>query len=596
MAGWLAVWSKEGSVPDADLWSRSVRVAVRYGGVIQEYRQGRAAFAAWRRNSGEFSQSGTIRASKQAHLAWVGQCIEDSGDSTNQAISLLSERNFSDNAIAGLNGPFAAAVINEQPFEVRIFTDRQRHYPVYLHIGNGVTVASTELRCVRSWLPRAELRRDSFDMLLRCGELIDRMTLLEGVEILPPGTVLVDIGNGPTDRRYWSMRSDGISAPRLAKSAENLAERIKVAVRRIEAVSPRLGITLSGGLDSRIILDLCAHPEDVPSFTWGLPGCRDIVYASEFAAAVGSCHTVKHWDPSTFPPLWSRGVDLTAGSCGIESMFMLPFVPLLASKCDVVLNGLAGDVLLGGNWLKYSWLSEADINALGLALWRWRVSEEVDRLADRLIGSRSDSSSARARWVDSIAARDGARPIERMNDWLLENRIFRTTNCGTMLLRGGVESHSPFFDRDFIDAMASVRQDDKFKHRLYLGMMNRVAPRAASIPWQRTNVAPDRGYHANLAAMAFHRLAERAAKFLGIDVFRDLPVADVAGWLRGPWRQQVEQMLLGGRLVRQGLVDADVLGEILDGHMDGRDHTRQLSVLIATEVFCHKIIGEAEGT
>jgi asparagine synthase (glutamine-hydrolysing) len=583
MAGWLISWSRDDSPLDMHRWASSSEAATRYGGTMVELRLGRVALGAWRRSQGEFPMSGSIVSTPGAHVAWIGQCVEDAGDATVEAVERVAAGSFRDAEVSRLNGPFAAAVVREGAREVRVVTDRHRHYPVYLHRGARVFVASTEIRCVAPWLAHADLDPEAVDMLLRCGELIDRQTLLSGVEMISPGSVLCDAGAGLTERRYWSMRSEGRAS--LAATAEDLGAKLKAGVRRLEAVTPRPGITLSGGLDSRIILDLCRRPEHVPSFTWGLPGCRDIAYATEFANLVKSPHVVRHWEPDAFTALWSRGVDLTGGSCGIESMFMLPFVPLLASSCDVVLNGLAGDVILGGNWLKRAWIEERDIRRLGQNVWRWRVTEKEDRLVDRLVPEALRPASASDRWAESIASREGGQPIERLNDWLIENRIFRTTNCGTMLLRGGVESHSPFFDRDFIDSLSHAQQAHKLKHRLYLRVMNRVAPRSASIAWQRTSLVPARGYYANLAAMAAQSLLIRAARPFGVEPFSRLKVADTSAWMRGPWRQAIDEALLSGHLSGLGFLDKDVVREIWSEHLAGADHSRQISVLVAIELF-----------
>lgn len=588
MAGWVAVWSRNEAKPDQGRWALSLNEAVRHGGAIDQYSDGRMALAGWRRDGGEYPLSGKILAANGARVAWIGQCVEDSGDASEQAVARLADERFDDARVAACNGPFAAVVFKAEPFEVRVVTDRHRHYQVYLHRGRDVVVASTDIRCVVPWLERPALSPDAVDMLLRCGELIDRQTLLEGVDMMPPASVLIDSNGNSTERRYWVMCSDGVGG--LAQTADRLADALQTAVRRQEAVTNRLGITLSGGLDSRIILDLCRHPEQVPSFTWGLPGCRDIVSASKFAALVKSPHVVRNWEPAAFLPLWSRGVDLTGGNCGIESMFMLPFVPLLASACNVVLNGLAGDAILGGNWLKQAWLQERNAKQLGKAIWRWRVAEKDDRLVDRLSRRSPGASSAGERWAASIAAREGARPVERMNDWLIENRVFRTTNCGTMLLRGGVESHAPFFDRDFIDELAKTNQDLKFKHRLYLEVMNKIAPRSASVEWQRTNVKPARGYYANLAAMAFHKATTKLASPLGITPFRDQQVADVPGWIRGPWREAIQGIIIDGRLSQRGLVNADVVQEIWAEHLTGIDHARQICVLVSIELFARRFL------
>ena len=594
MAGWLGVWTCDGVRPDAHRWALSIRAAVRYGGAITEQHGEQFSLGAWRRQAGEFPQSGVISASAGTQVAWVGQCVDDTGDTSTQAMSLVAADAFNESTVAALNGPFAALMFRAQPFEARIVTDRYRHYPVYVFKGRNVVVASTEMRCVLPWLEQVTLNRDAVNMLLRCGELIDRMTLINGIELLPPGTVLCERDGKCTERRYWSLRHDGSNAGSLEATAENLSERISVAVRRLQAVSPRLGVTLSGGLDSRLILDLCSDTANVPSFTCGLPGCRDILCATQFANLIGSPHTVKHWEPEKFPPLWARGVDLTAGAIGVDHMYMLPFVGLLGTACDVVLNGLAGDAILGGNFLKYSWLKETDIHRLGRASWRWRVSEGMDALADRLMGVEKRESASSEQWAASVAARPGARPVERLNDWLYENRVFRTTNSGTMLMRSGVESHAPFFDRDFIDAVLKVRQEHKFKHRLYLRVMKQATPRAASVTWQRTNVAPGRGYYANLAAMAVQGVLGKVSAPLGIDLFKSLKVADPAAWFRGPWQASAANIVISDRALQRGLFDPAVVRSLWDEHLAGRNWSRQLSVLTAIELFARQMIDGAE--
>jgi asparagine synthetase B (glutamine-hydrolysing) len=595
MAGFLVTWTSDGGLPDAQAWAQAQSTAARFGAQIHSHQAASCAVLAWHRSTGEFAHSGKIFPLDGKHIAWLGQCVDDAGEASHRAMPALAQDVWSDAAVARLNGPFAAVVIGHAPFSVRVVTDRYRHYPVYVYKGARVTAASTDMRCLLPFMSRRALNLAAVDMLLRSGELIDKDTLLEGVELLPPGTVLCAASQESgsmrtTEHRYWAMRHDGSSAPSIACTADDLAQRLTTAVRRLEAVTPRLGITLSGGLDSRIILDLCRHPEQVPSFTWGLPGCRDIACASQYAQAVHSPHTVKHWEPAAFPSLWSKGVDLTAGSFGIDSMHMLPFVPLLAAHCDVVLNGLAGDAILGGNFMKHEWLRETDALRMGSTLWRWRVTEAEDRLVDGLAVRSRGLAPAGQRWASSVAAREGARPIERANDWLYENRVFRNTNAGTQLLRSGVESHSPFFDNDFVDAVTAVRQEHKFKHRLYLEVIRRAAPRAAAVTWQRTNIPPAWGYHANFAAMALHRIMGKLASPMGMELFKSLKVADPAAWLRAEWRTAVEAILFSPQAMQRGVWNADAARALWQAHTAGANHTRQLAAMVSVELFAQQVL------
>jgi asparagine synthase (glutamine-hydrolysing) len=586
MAGWLTAWNADGRPLDPARWDRCIAIAGRFGDVMAQAQVGPSRVAAWRRRTGEFPRSGTI-SSAEPRVAWVGQCLDDRGDATDAAIRSVSSPDATDAELAALNGPFAGAILGTRG--IRLMTDRYRHYPIYWMRAGPLCVAGTDLRAVSAWLASPAPDRAAFAMLLRTGELIDRMTLLEGVELLPPATLVEDPldGRGPRERRYWALRHTPDRATTFPEHRDRLVEVLRASVRRIARATPRPGLTLSGGLDSRLILGICPDPSGIPSFTWGQPGCRDIACAAAFARRVGSPHTVRHWDPPAFPPLWSLGSDLTAGSFGVESMYMLPFTGLLAGRCDVVLNGLAGDAIMGGNFLKLSWVRQRSLPQLAAESWRWRVSPAQDAAAGRLLAGPDDS---RDRWIASIAASPAGRPVERLNDWLYENRVFRNTNSGTMLLRHAVESHAPFFDNQALDALLAVPMEMKLKHRLYLAVLKRASPAAAAVPWQRTGIPPAWGFLASGAAMAFQRYTKAALKRVGIHAFRSISVADPAAWFRGPWREPARAIILGQPQCSRGLIDPDAARTIFDEHQHGADHTRHLGVLIAVELFLRQVI------
>src|SRR6185295_3082420 len=208
--------------------------------------------------------------------------------------------------VAALNGEFAAAAVDSKTGTLRLWTDRHRHYPVYVWRGNGMTAASTELACVVPFIPKPALDLRSIDLFMRVGEFIDGRTPLEGVEVLPSGACVQDGPAGTT--RYWRLRHRGDASIGIDAAASELAARLTAAVRRLQARYPRLITPLSGGLDSRLILGLCRNPATVPSVTWGDAGCRDLLYAEAFAARIGSPHRSFPFDPAGFAARWTDGV------------------------------------------------------------------------------------------------------------------------------------------------------------------------------------------------------------------------------------------------------------------------------------------------
>src|SRR5690606_37694732 len=97
-----------------------------------------------------------------------------------------------------------------------------------------------------------------------------------------------------------------------------------------------------------------------------------------------------------------------------------------------------------------------DKEALGEVTWRWRVSPAEDAAADALLHDGARSRGARDAWIGSLAAMPADQPVLAFNDWFYENRVRRWTNAATALLRHRVESHAPFFDRDFVDRVLAA--------------------------------------------------------------------------------------------------------------------------------------------
>ncbi|HYE01620.1 MAG TPA: hypothetical protein VD963_00140, partial [Phycisphaerales bacterium] len=173
MAGWLVVWSSGGAGVDPARWDRAVAAAARHGARAEGWEGGSCRLAAWRRDAAEFPRSGRlVRPSPGVVVAWVGQCLEDQGDVSDRGVTAVGG-NADAGTLAGLNGPFAAAIVRDdrgrrgdrpQPMggpAVRIVLDRHRHYPVYLHRGIAVTVASTELACVIPWIAEPRISREA---------------------------------------------------------------------------------------------------------------------------------------------------------------------------------------------------------------------------------------------------------------------------------------------------------------------------------------------------------------------------------------------------------------------------------------------------
>jgi hypothetical protein len=587
MSGWLVVRTEAAAGQPAGAWAR-LRASLE-GISASEWasEDGRLVAAAWRRTSREFRHDGTLWSGRDSRIrvAWVGVCLEDDGEATERALRALSAERAQGESAAGWNGAFAAAVLSPDG-ALDLWTSRHPHYTVYVWNSGGTVAASTDVTRLMSFVARPVPDLRAADLFVRCGELIDGLSHVEGVEVLP-GAACVRVGpNGAVERsRYWRLRHGASPEVGAEVAVAEIGFRLKAAMRRIQRAYPRVVVPLSGGLDSRILLGLCAHPEGVPSATWGTPGCRDLRYAADFARRVGSPHLEYPFDPESYVPLWRWGVAATGGGVPVQDLFVLPFVHRLAERGDVMIDGLAGDALLGGNFLKRSWLEARSLAELAAATWRWRVKPAEDAWGDRLIRDAGARGAGRSSWERSVLSMGNGPPLERIVDWLLENRVFRAANSGTQVFRTEMEAYAPFFDRDVVDLLQRVPLRARYKHRLYLQVLSRACPPAARVRWQRTGIPPGWGYAANLAAMAAHRALRAAGKPLGIDPFPGQSVSSSADWFRGPWASATRDVLLSQRTLDRGIFAPDAVAALLDAHENGRDSSWMIGSLLALEIF-----------
>jgi asparagine synthase (glutamine-hydrolysing) len=173
-----------------------------------------------------------------------------------------------------------------------LINDRLGNQPIYYSRSkSGLIFASG----VRALLVDPTFSRQT-DLLaiaqfLTFDHVLDYRTLLEQAKLLPQASILtfrqsrVD-GREVNIRPYWTLKyADTYPLCNETDLVEELNYLIRQAVTRQASGGMQLGILLSGGLDSRILLGELAKifPSDnLFTFTWGIPGCDDCRAAKEW--------------------------------------------------------------------------------------------------------------------------------------------------------------------------------------------------------------------------------------------------------------------------------------------------------------------------
>jgi asparagine synthase (glutamine-hydrolysing) len=288
---------------------------------------------------------------------------------------------------AALRGSFAIVVWDDETQTGVIARDQLGQRPLFLYESGPLLYFASEVRLLLAALPRRpQPDRTAIALWLAPGGSRESPVPYEGVRRLPSGH-LVELGRGRwMQRRYWSPRY----VPPLTGTPEELAPVIRhqlgLATRRAMGGAQRVGVFLSGGLDSSSVAAV-AHQE-----------LRREGRLHAYAATFPEFETV---DESRFIDSVVRSlglgitrVDVNGGSAwggalefldawslpevSSNGFFQRPLARRAAEEgAEVVLSGEGGDELFGAPLFLL-----ADRVARGRFLSAWRLVQQFPHIAD----------------------------------------------------------------------------------------------------------------------------------------------------------------------------------------------------------------------
>ena len=300
-------------------------------------------------------------------------------------------------------------------------------------------------------------------------------TILRGVRKLPPATLrLIEPDGSFKDTKYWDLRFDR-SAEDLETSDAEWKDRVGAALRR--AVDRRMiadvpvGVLLSGGVDSSLIVGLLAEAgqQHLKTFSIGFEAAHgeagdEFKYSDIIAKHFGTDHT-KIMIP-TGNMLEALPDTIAAMSEPMVSYDNVGFYLLsreVAKHVKVVQSGQGADEVFAG----YHWYpklaSSNDVLSDYKALFFDRGRE---KLGSHLNDSWMADEDEPARLVEAHLMRDGAEtPLDRAlridtTVMLVDDPVKRVDN---MTMAWGLEARVPFLDHELVELAARVPPEMKLK-------------------------------------------------------------------------------------------------------------------------------------
>jgi asparagine synthase (glutamine-hydrolysing) len=199
---------------------------------------------------------------------------------------------------AGLNGRFHGLVADTAQGTAMLFNDRYGMHRLYYHQSRDAFYFAAEAKAILAVRP--ELRKldsESLGELLTCGCVLQDRSIFENVRVLPAGAAWV-FRNGALERKaaYFRPR-EWEEQPALEPEPyyRELRDVFSRNLPRYFKAQERIGLSLTGGLDTRMIMAWHKPPRgSLPCYTFGgsFRDCQDVVVGRRVAQACGQPHEV----------------------------------------------------------------------------------------------------------------------------------------------------------------------------------------------------------------------------------------------------------------------------------------------------------------
>jgi hypothetical protein len=436
-----------------------------------------------------------------------------------------------------IDGCFAFVLIDPVSRRLLLANDRYGAIPIYLGVHKGTFYWASEVKAIAAEMAgEADLCGESLQHFLSKGFIEPPRTYYRSIRQIEERTALLLDLPTATTQKIGIFRPRPIEVPSdisFANAKDQFKEQLTTAIASRLALSGNddIVVTLSGGLDSRILLAEAARMGNVRAVTYGQPMSPEVRLAAQVASIAKVPHQIIPINETNWLKDRDLAVWMTDGMIDLDHTHIIHVTAALR-KAGIVLDGLFGDWTLGRGYTP----------------------------------------------VDPTLGIEGNRFL----------RLNRFTCFGPRIEQNFVPVGAPLIDADlvaFMDALPAAYTDDS---RLYCEASGeRHGALYSKIAWHKTGRPPypyRRSGWARRRSKLVGRIAQ-ASRWMGLPFGARYFTMDYFGWYRRPeFSTALERLVYGGDAMLKDFADVPRL-ESLMSRMPSPSRARLPSRLLTAEVW-----------
>jgi len=494
-----------------------------------------------------------------------------------------------------LNGSFTIAVMDKKNRRLLIVNDRYGLRPLYYaNFKNKFLFCSEVKGILKDSDFDKEIDEASVADFFSFGYILGDKTFFKHVKILPPASILTYQDGKVSVEQYWDFEyKEDYKSSTLHDYFEEFAFLLHQAVNRCIKAGNVIGVPLSGGLDSRMIVGMIDKKYlPIHTFTYGLPECNDLIFARRVSEEIGTLHHEVILRCENFNEYIRKGIFFTDGMISCIHFQTMSILDEMKERVQVALGGILGDVT-SGDHLRRSLFSINDRSTLLYALCKYHdiIGEDIRRL----LFSNSYYQKIKTIPVESVRhslIKANAGLSANICDYFdIRERQRRFINYGNINLRSKVEVRTPFFDNDLIDFYLALPPDLRIAQMLYKEVFKRKMPNLAKVPRQSTELPINCSRFqevlkraGNVAKWKVERLFHGKVKFPN----RKKPT-DYDGWFRTCLKDFIEKTLFSKEALSREYFNHGFIRSLTDAHMSGKTNYSHLIGCLVTFELWHSM-------
>ena len=509
---------------------------------------------------------------------------------------------FGENCPKYLKGMFAFAIWDSRRRRFFLARDRVGKKPLFYHHGRSIFAFASEIKALllHPSIP-CDISISTIPHYFTFGYAPSPHTFYRGILELPPAhTLTVEVSGRMDLRRYWDLDfSPRIGrSPTLEEAAIGVRDLLTKAVRKRLVADVPLGVFLSGGIDSSIVVGIMSQlmQRPVKTFSIGFTGDKNFdetSYARLVASHFGTDHSEFIVEPKAIdliePLVWYHD-----GPFGNSSAIPTYIVAQLTREhVTVALNGDGGDELFAGYLRFYATILAENMPSLLL------------RFGEKVLAVFPEPANYH-HWLRRAQRflRCASFPfLDRFSNWI---SLFNDDL--PLLLRPEIFSELPSFGISYhSEVVARTVSFTPLSKLLYINMRTYLY-QDLLVKMDRTTMAHglearspflDQDLMEYTATLPDHmKLRRGVTKYLLRQAFSELIPAKVltrgkrgfgvplGAWFRGELRDYLHDLLLASDSKLKDYLNNAYVRQLVQEHMKGRrDHGQRLWAILTFEVW-----------